>query len=341
MLNKRDIAEGLSKDRKIPRAVTQESFRWFLEIFFSHYLEYQLAPFHEEMIHLAESDELETVVVMAFRGSGKSTILNAGYALWSILGRQRKKCVLIISHTQAQAKNHFANIKQELETNKLLANDLGPFRPDEDGWGTHSLELPDLGAKIISISRGQNIRGIRYNQYRPDLVILDDVEDTAAQTDAERLEHFRWYMDEVVPTGTKGTKFIVLGNLIHRKSLLMQLRKRIADGGLPRGIFRAYPLVDHEERRLWPQKFPTRSSIQELQDKLPMQTWDREYMLSIIPRPVIDIGLIDFSDLCHNDDPFDEIPAEQAPVIKKMKRYCIRSPVITDHGIKAQRKKFG
>jgi len=316
------------RDKRIRRAVTQKSFLWFLTFFFGHYLKYQLAPFHEEMINLAESDEYDMVVVMAFRESGKSTILNVAYALWAILGRQQKKCVVIISNTQAQARSHFTHIKQELESNRLLSNDLGPFLPDEDGWGTYSLELQHLGAKIISVSRGQSIRGLRHNQHRPDLIICDDVEDTIHQSQPEQQELYRWFMDEVVPAGTVDTKYIILGNLITKDSLLIQLKKRIDNGEQQKSIFRAYPFADHTGKPLWQKRFPSKRAINEFKKNLSEEVWVREYLLKIRPEVMIHL----------DDEPYDEeddpeLPLKQVPIIKKMQKYQIRSPEIRESGI--------
>src|SRR3989344_1573960 len=126
-----DIVEQIAKEKLIRQELTRSSLFWFIHIFLRHHIEDELAPFQEEMMALAEDDKIKLMVIMAFRGSGKSTILNLAYALWAILGKQQKKFIVILSNTQAQARNHFANIKQELESNELLAHDLGPFRVDE------------------------------------------------------------------------------------------------------------------------------------------------------------------------------------------------------------------
>ena len=197
-----ELLVRLLRDPPARREVTKESLWWFLHVFLGHYLEHKLAPFQEEMIHIAEEERYALVAIMAFRGSGKSTILNLGYPIWSVLGRQQKKCVITISNSQEQARNHFSNIKRELESNDLLKHDLGPFRQEETPWGAYSLELEHYGAKIISVSRGQSIRGMRHSEHRPDLMILDDVEDTNLESGVERENLYAWYMNEVVPAGS-------------------------------------------------------------------------------------------------------------------------------------------
>jgi len=37
--------------------------------------------------------------------------------------------------------------------------------------------IPKYDTKIVGKSTGQKVRGIRYKQWRPDLIIIDDIED--------------------------------------------------------------------------------------------------------------------------------------------------------------------
>ena len=78
----------------------------------SHYIIYPFAQFHREMLSLTEEINLRLLVLIAFRGSGKSTLMSLSYPIWAILGVQQKKFVLIVSQTQSQARLHLANIKR-------------------------------------------------------------------------------------------------------------------------------------------------------------------------------------------------------------------------------------
>ena len=92
-------------------------------------------------------------------GAGKSTIMNLSHALWAVLGRRKKKFVVIISNTVNQAQGHFSNILWELKNNRLLASDLGPFDVDHNN---RSLVLTAFEAKIMAVSREQSIRGLLF-----------------------------------------------------------------------------------------------------------------------------------------------------------------------------------
>ncbi len=273
------LQKRIISDRNLRRTITGKSHWWFFHIFLSHYVLYPTAPFQHEMLKLGEKKN-KLLAVMAFRGSGKSTILNLSYALWSILGVQQKKFVLIISRTQDLVATHIRNIRQELESNKLLRDDLGPFKDDTDKFGIISLVLPYMNARITGISREQSIRGIRHGPSRPDLIICDDLEDSSSvETNNELDTTYQWFKNEVVPAGDRDTKIIVLGNLLHKKSLLMNLRSQIAEEDID-GIFRAYTLIDDKYKPLWPGKFQSESAIEELKTTIADQeTWKREYLL--------------------------------------------------------------
>lgn len=59
----------------------------------------------------------------------------------------------------------------------VLKADIGPFEEVSDEWGADSIVISNYGARIMAVSTEQSIRGIRHGQYRPDLVICDDIED--------------------------------------------------------------------------------------------------------------------------------------------------------------------
>ena len=118
------MREKMIKDRRIRRAITTNSHLAFFHFYFAHYVKYPTAPFQREIFRLSEQEEIKSLYIVAFRGSGKSTIITTSYPIWAILGKQQKKFVIILSQTQIQAKQHLINLKRELENNELLKRDL-------------------------------------------------------------------------------------------------------------------------------------------------------------------------------------------------------------------------
>src|SRR3989338_6930381 len=277
------LVSKIIHDRKVRRDIARQSHEWFFAIYLNHYIKSRAAPFHTDFFRITENAKIKNAVIIAFRNSAKSTIFNLTYPLWAILGDQQKKLIVIASQTQRQARQHLLNIKKELETNILLKMDLGPFKEETDEWGSLALVIPRYGAKILASSTEQSIRGIRHGQYRPDLIIGDDLEDLeSVKTQESRDKLFAWFNGDVIPAGDLHTRIIIIGNLLHNDSLLMKLIQNIKSKKFD-GIYRRYPLIDENEQVTWPGKFPNHKSIDDLKRTMDERAFQREFMLNILP----------------------------------------------------------
>ncbi|OGK18629.1 hypothetical protein A3B50_00395 [Candidatus Roizmanbacteria bacterium RIFCSPLOWO2_01_FULL_40_42] len=280
---KPDELEKIKSDRSIRRILAQKNHYWFFSIYLPHYIHYPFAPLHHQMFDITEDQELSLAVLVAFRGSSKSTIMTMSYPMWSIVGSQQKKFVLIISQTQTQARLHLANIKRELEANELLKDDIGPFQEYSDEWGANSIVISNYNARITAASTEQSIRGIRHGEYRPDLIICDDIEDLqSVKTREGRDRTFNWFTGEVVPVGDKGTKILIVGNLLHEDCLILKLKKLMDDKKLTAKFF-AFPLLDKDDQIMWPGKYKISKDIDVLRASIASESaFSREYLLKII-----------------------------------------------------------
>lgn len=270
-------------DQMFRRTLTRESHYWFFHVYFSHYVTYETAPFQREIFGFTEDDSQRLVAITAFRGSAKSTILNMSFVLWSILGKPGKKFVILVGQTQAQARQHLKNIKEELESNALLRGDLGPFREEEDEWRNSCLVISNYEAKIMAVSIDQSVRGLRHREHRPDLIVCDDIEDLASvKTKEGRSKTYAWVKGELIPAGDRDTRIVFVGNLLHEDCLLKRLQREMEAGELL-GIYRQYSLLDGEGRCTWPGKYPTQQSLETERQRLGSEiAWQREYLLRII-----------------------------------------------------------
>lgn len=297
--------QEIRESRPVRRRLAKNSHLWFFSIYLSRYMKYGFAPFHYQIFHITENEDLKIAVLVAFRGSGKSTLMTLSYVLWSILGKQKRKFVLILSQTQNQARLHLTNIKNELENNELLKADIGPFEEVSDEWGANSIVLSYHNARIMVASSEQSIRGIRHGENRPDLVICDDIEDLASVKNKDgRDKTYNWFSGEVLPIGDKESKIVIVGNLLHEDSLLMRLKNSIENGSLNAKFF-AYPLLDDKDTIAWHAKFKNMEQIEELKKKqVSDSAWYREYLLRIIS----DTDRLVHPEWIHY---YDELPSEK------------------------------
>jgi len=281
-MDNQTLQNKLFTDKQIRAEITSQSHQWFFSTYFPEYITHATADLHRDLFAITEDESIPLAVIVAFRGSAKSTIMTMSYPIWAIIGKQQKKFVVIASQTQYQAKVHLMNIKRELESNELLRNDLGPFEEQREEWGSTSLYIPKYNARITAISTEQSVRGIRHGAKRPDLIIADDVEDMASvKTREGRNSTFDWYTGEIIPAGDTSTKRIAVGNLLHEDSLLMRLKERIENDEID-GIYREYPIVK-DDKCLWPGKYPDKASLNRLRRSTGNKiSWEREYMLRIV-----------------------------------------------------------
>jgi len=275
-----DTLARVGADRAFRMGLTKESHLWFFMTYLRGHMTRPFAPFHKEIFRLTESCDEPIRVVAAFRNSGKSTIASLSYPVWAAL-TGRKKFILVVSKTETQAKQILYNIKAELESNAELANDYGPFNIG-DVWNESSLALPRQGARIVALSAESSLRGLKNLSHRPDLIIVDDVEDLDSVRSGEvRDRRYRWLKSEAIPAGSDDCTVYVVGNLLHEDSLVARLRDEIEKKEL-NGVYRQYPIVANG-RPTWPAKFPTLASIEELKRKIGDQrAFRREYMLEIV-----------------------------------------------------------
>jgi predicted phage terminase large subunit-like protein len=281
-INKEGIEKQIGKDKSIRTELAKRSLYWFFTIYLSSYIKYQTADFQRQIFELAQNDGIKSAVITAFRGSGKSTIMSLAYPIWAMI-TGTKKFIIILSQNQSLCKLMLANIRAELENNELLISDFGPFRQIDDEWSQQALHVNAYGCRIACISSEESIRGIKYKENRPDLIVLDDVEDmSSTKTKEGRDKTFSWVTREVIPAGDRSTKTIVIGNKLHEDGLMMRLKRAIEESSFA-AAYMEYPLLDEEGKCLWPQKFHTEKDIDDLRSSIASESaWQREYLLQIV-----------------------------------------------------------
>jgi hypothetical protein len=278
-----EIIKEICSRSSFRKELTKNSLEYFASIYFPEYIKYPSAGFHKDFMRLAQDQSKKIVGIVSFRGSAKSTYLSTIFPIWSMIGKQQVKYCLLVARTQAQARQMLKNIKKELEARDLLKMDLGPFQEESNQWSVDSLVLDWYGARISAISMDQAVRGIRHNQFRPQLMIFDDIEDIyTVRTQESRDRTASWIGKEIIPAGDIGTRQVHLGNNLHPDSYLNNLERRIKlDPKL--GEFLRIPLIDDNNNCLWPGKYPTQQVIDQEKANLGSEeAWDSEMLLKYI-----------------------------------------------------------
>jgi predicted phage terminase large subunit-like protein len=143
-----------------------------------------------------------------------------------------RRYVWLIQDTTLQAKQSMESILAETEDNPRVRQDFPHLTPQ---LGRHNRPVADRdddvvfasGQRLQALGSGQGLRGRRHRQYRPDLVLIDDLEnDEHVNTKFQRDKLDRWLSSAVGFAVAKGADLHLVGTLLHNDAVLARVRKR-------------------------------------------------------------------------------------------------------------------
>lgn len=280
MLELANLNKRVQSSKEFRMELARQSLAYFTFIYLPHYIKSEVPTFHWEIYEYLQESGSGLSEIVAFRGSAKSTIASLALPLWSALFNKRK-FIIVISDTNTQAKQIISNIIYELENNEIIRNDFGSLKTKSEDWAATNILLSNE-VRIMSRSRGQRMRGLRHMQYRPDLIICDDIENIdAVRTKEGRDKTEEWFFSDCLPCiDSKVGKMVVLGNLLHEDSFVCRLKKKIPM--LADAFYREFPLIDADGNNLWPQEYPA-DKVEDIR-KRGNTFFMREYCLKILPQ---------------------------------------------------------
>lgn len=202
----------------------------FAMTYLSHHLRLEPSRAHIEVYETLQ-DMLNCrdakYVLAAPRDFGKSTMITLVYVLYCICF-EKERFIVLASNTSKLSTRILDNVKAELLHNPLLREDFPELfelkgKPRPPRWTKNEIETR-TGIKVVAIGVTESSRGIRYKEYRPGLIICDDLEKGDAFASPEALEKVKdWFGKTMNMMGTPGTNYIVLGTHFHPFCLIGDL----------------------------------------------------------------------------------------------------------------------
>lgn len=164
------------------------------------------------------------------RGHAKSGYMSNVFPVHQIVFSKRHY-ILVVSETEAMAKAFVEWIADQLKFNQKLREDFGDLlspnkmqneQDNKEGF------VSSNNIKVQSASIGKQLRGARHGAYRPDLVILDDLESSKNTNTRElREKNLHWFNSVIMPIGDiTRTSFVYMGTLVHGQGLLPHVLQR-------------------------------------------------------------------------------------------------------------------
>lgn len=219
-------------------ALQKDGFEYFCRTYFPHYVRSDSASsLHRHLfsrlpeVLAAAKGQREGII--APRGEAKSTFGTQLFTLWCMalhcLPKEERWCtpkhyIMVIMDSFAQAAGMVEAVKVELEANPRLKLDF----PEICGAGATWREGEAItvhGVKLDGVGAGMKLRGRRHGPHRPDLVIMDDIENDEAVASKEQRDKLEKWVDKAVLNlgSADGTMdALMIGTVLHTDAVIMR-----------------------------------------------------------------------------------------------------------------------
>ncbi len=232
--------------------MTDMSFRQFL-VMWNQQQRQSTPDIHLELVSWLEQrwkNGDKKVLIMAFRGFGKSTILGV-FCTW-ILWRNPDLRILILAADLALARKMVRQVKRIIEKHSVTTG-LKPDRADQ--WGAECFTIkrkaelrdPSMLAKGIDT----NLTGTR-----ADVIICDDVEVPRTSNTAYKRAELRERLNELDYILTPDGSLVYIGTPHHYNTIYAEEKRKGEESVFLKGYARhVIPVIDKGGNSVWPERF--------------------------------------------------------------------------------------
>lgn len=204
----------------------QHDQEFFIQFYLGTELHLPVPEFHKEVLAAMTSQSIKKFACAIPRDFAKTTMAKLA-AVWYLLFTPRK-FILYLSNTLAIAKPATQDIINFLLTpNSVAVFGEVEFFIDRPNEGYFIFLLGGKIKILKAFGAGQQVRGLNVLHSRPDLLVVDDLEDTDNIATPELFRKLkRWFYGNLQKAINKfDHKIIWLGNMIEQQSMLMEHTK--------------------------------------------------------------------------------------------------------------------
>lgn len=234
----------------------KQNINTFAEVFFPNTITNKVPSFHQEFYDFLFANG--SGAMAAPRGHAKSSITGIIFLIYCIVYKL-EKYIVYTSQNHSKTVQFLDPVRNEFKNNKMLRFVYGDLTPTSarDDEGKDREDCFDVGGcRVEAVSFEKNIRGFKWKNYRPTLIILDDIEDDQRVLNPElRVKDENKLNKVIIPSLDINGRYKFIGTLLHYDSLLAKKLK--LHGGK---TFKACD--ENMENILWPERFTKEVLIQ-------------------------------------------------------------------------------
>lgn len=219
------------KDKRI--YACEKSLLLFSVYYFTKYHFFKMPEFHKDWYRDLSFNKLVGVILVTFRESAKTSI--AKIKVTHAICYKKKKFIIWTSYDQRKAEANLYDIALELQTNKRIISDFGQlfFESKMEEKYTKKKSIGEFitsnRIKVKAYSTGQSPRGEVYGEYRPDLIVLDDIETLKTIESEAMTDQVTDYIDELLGGLAGYANIIVLGNRLIEGGSITYIEEKVKD----------------------------------------------------------------------------------------------------------------
>jgi predicted phage terminase large subunit-like protein len=264
-------ASPQARDERLRRSRQEDGY--FAKAYLPHYFSRPSPDFHKEIYDFVRVED-EPVFIAAPREHAKSTIVSFETPIEDIC-LERKRFIIIASDTEDLAADFNVFIKLELEENERIKADFGSLKGPQ--WSDADFTTRN-GIRVKARGRGQRVRGLRNRQYRPDRVVIDDLEnDKNVRNPKLTKETVNWILTAVMGSLERNFSMMMIGTILAKNSVLSWFMNAKDDEGNPLYLSRVYRAILEDGAPLWPDKWPL-SRLEKKKRQIGSINFNQEFM---------------------------------------------------------------
>lgn len=225
-----DVSAAAIAERRRRVCDPLRGFAFWDQHYFPHYGGAAPSALHEYLYErlpvIVNTPAGQRDAIAAPRGEAKSTKVSMSFVLWCVVTGAKHYAVIVMDAFE-QAAEMLEAIKAELEANPRIASDFPEACGQGKVWRAGVIVTAN-GRKVEAFGSAKKIRGRRHGAHRPDLAIMDDIEnDENVTTPAQRDKLQRFVTASVLNLGPPDDSMdaILIGTVLHHDSVLSRFLK--------------------------------------------------------------------------------------------------------------------
>lgn len=266
----------VEKNKRIQRC--KSDYEFCVSYYFPHYATVKCASFHIDAANFIKKNKDCITAEIWARGHAKSTHLDIMTLFWLWINGE-VDVALLVGKNADDAKVLLSDLQAEFEANPQIIADFGEQKR-LGSWEDGNFVTKN-GCAFFSLGRGQSPRGIRYRNKRPNIVIMDDIDDDEIAENPKRVKRvIRWIWGALYNAmDNKGKRLIIANNLISKTGIVAELKERIeALAKTKKNVrVRVINAVDKKGNPSWPEKY-TKEYFKDLNQTIGDYAFQSEHM---------------------------------------------------------------